>query len=180
MEVGKHQNISVRDTVSHTCSRPQLIYNVEAANISLHGREETTASRETRAVKPSRQPPFPHAYFSSAPLENVTTAYAFQDRESRFCAGFMLQYADGTFKTLGQCRLGLDKVIAIQKPLWVVYAAASYHSRDRGLLEGFIVHFSRSSRPGRDVPTNVSWLCHPMVGVLEVWLTGKRTRLNFV
>lgn len=56
-------------------------------------------------------------YFSSAPLAQIDCAYVFEDDEQGLCRGILFEYANGSSRSVGQCRLGVDRRKEYVEPL---------------------------------------------------------------
>ncbi|KAH6604932.1 hypothetical protein Trco_006639 [Trichoderma cornu-damae] len=60
-------------------------------------------------------PAFTQAFFSSAPLENVVRLRVFTDH-AKCCRGLLLEYEDGSKRSVGECRIGVDRQRVYRSP----------------------------------------------------------------
>lgn len=90
----------------------------------------------------------------------------------------MLQYDDVTKKTLGQCRLGLDDVAHVERPVHLRYYTISCRTRiyikKKKKIEGLAVRFfdqaERALAHEEDkLDENGEGTCHEMLGTSESW-----------
>lgn len=89
----------------------------------------TDADKQTETTEPNIQPehwPLERAFFSFASLEGVLNVHVFSDKLRKLCKGILFEYENGSKRTVGQCRLGWDRVQSWQKPLSMFYESASY------------------------------------------------------
>ncbi|KAL6413025.1 hypothetical protein AUP68_02520 [Ilyonectria robusta] len=129
---------------------------------------------QQKPLPPGINPPFKKACFSSASLESVERAEVFYDEESRLCKGIVIHYLDGTRRSLGQCRVGLDPTQTYTEPSHFCYA---YPRVGRDGLE---VQFTTDSEHKHWNSHELEWACYQMAGVLQFWFTKQQVALNFV
>jgi hypothetical protein len=188
----------VNDFVCQTSGRPLLLHNVRSGSISnpttKNARVHTAGIAVTAAYPMedivqrhstllSGKQPFEQACFSSAPLKEVASVDVFSDGEFRICTGILLRYADGTRRSLGQCRLGYDDVTHVEEPIYwcytpTTYRLANYHGEISGFLVQFLpreLHCHQSS-----AQQSMEWTCYGMEGTVEFWFNSTSMQLNIV
>ncbi|SPO05544.1 uncharacterized protein DNG_08231 [Cephalotrichum gorgonifer] len=71
-------------------------------------------------VAPRRTPAGRHhlrdAYFSSAPLSNVVSVTVFYFADTTRCRGIIFKYGNGGERSVGQCRVGVDRTERFDQP----------------------------------------------------------------
>lgn len=112
------------------------------ANILAYSMGSQDEQALYRAPEQEIDPPLTDAYLSTANLEDVATVYVFAARGSEFCVGILLQYGNGASRSLGQCRLGVDRCIAVQRPRQFHWAEDTYRCPRTAIrYDGFYVCF---------------------------------------
>ncbi|KAL7916015.1 hypothetical protein GGI35DRAFT_431322 [Trichoderma velutinum] len=105
-----------------------LIHEIPSSGLMTFIGTDADKQTETTeaAVDPQRVWPLPHAFFSSASLEGVLHVHVFNDKLRNLCKGILFEYENGSKRTVGQCRLGWDRVQSWRRPLRIFYDSASY------------------------------------------------------
>ncbi|KAJ3529490.1 hypothetical protein NM208_g9731 [Fusarium decemcellulare] len=162
-----------------------IIYNtLELEPVSVIG-AYPTGKEENTPIAPFRHPfigdpPFPNAYFSSAPLESVNRICIFSNKHIGMCIGILLQYENGAQRSLGQCRVGIDPTEDYVKPVRICFRRQVYTRLGvSGELQATRVRVS-SSGPGHHVHYEQGWTCFEMQGELEFWFSWQETRLTVI
>lgn len=188
--------------VSRTSGRPLLLHNVRDRLTSLHShpRSRSIFCRAGIAVAgayprkeheeltfheltvPLKSQPFKYAYLSVAPLEDVDAVDVFSDSTSAICNGILLRYSDGTERSLGQCRFGLDDVEHVEKPVSLCYSPMTYKSPPYGEpIEGHGVHFFNQSTRVRALGEEDGEATrYEMRGTVEFWSAIGKMDLKIV
>lgn len=138
---------------------------------------------------PSSQFPRPnlgfyHLAHSWAPLENVTRVRVFKAAATGHFRAILLDYENGAQRALGDCRLGVDPVVAHANPSRVCFAwkessppagNAGDRRRRRRPKGVFVVESGSESQHshGED-----GWICSPMMGVLHVWSWARGAKIS--
>lgn len=131
--------------------------------------------------------PFRDALFSSAPLERVRCLSIFNDKETGFCRGILLEYDNGAQRSLGQCRLDIDPVEYSTRPAGICFRRETHLiGPQHSIPSNFILGNPDSRRvttvksTGTDEHTHdeEGWTCVPMKGELEFWFTPGQTQLT--
>ncbi|ATY59501.1 hypothetical protein A9K55_003710 [Cordyceps militaris] len=139
----------------HCTRRPILVHDATAGQISLFAPEPAAT---TRMPWTQDSLPLGGEYTTQAPLEGVTAAHAFMDRETNHCGGILLQYQDGKKVSVGQCRLGLDKVQSVRHPVRICCATVNH------ILS---VEFTGEETHSHTNKGGANWTCHKMTGSLH-------------
>lgn len=139
----------------HCTRRPILIHDATAGQISLFA---PVPAATTRMPWTQDSLPLGGEYTTQAPLEGVTAAHAFMDRETNHCGGILLQYQDGKKVSVGQCRLGLDKVQSVRHPVRFCCTTVNH------ILS---VEFTGEETHSHTNKGGANWTCHKMTGRLH-------------
>lgn len=125
-----------------------------------------------------KNPPFRDACFSLSPLNGTSRIWLFNDNGNRFCLGILLEFNNGAQRSLGQCRVGIDRSEDYQKPVCICFRHQSYtHPGVSGLLQATTVTCTERqehSHGSRD------WACFRLQGELEFWFSIYETRLTVI
>ncbi|KND91539.1 hypothetical protein TOPH_03860 [Tolypocladium ophioglossoides CBS 100239] len=121
-------------------------------------------------------PPFEKAYFSSAPLEDVSSIRIFNEMEAQACRGIVIQYVNGSQRALGQCRVGIDRDQIVMRPRRLCLASfALGRSYTGDQLYGTKVESSTTLHHKHD---RTDWACNELRGVLRFWFKNQQTKLE--
>lgn len=187
IEIGQALNKPFKVYKFHpTQPRPVFIYDIQSNcwSIAEAGYKKEAASIST-TQELIKQPPFPSSHFSTASLEGVSLVYTFIDTSTQFCVGFILEYDNGTSKSLGQCRVGVDDLYCFQRPSRLCYAKGTVPSPlGHGMTrEGLILDFGKlypCNHHDSSLNEEMSWSCYKMKGNVECWFTFKATELFII
>lgn len=113
-----------------------------------------------------------------------TTTYVYAEggggeQQLRRCRGLVLRYGDGTTRTLGQCRVGIDEEVHTQKPVGLCYM----NMVDDGsvalefLADGAEPHAGHVSGDDGDEEEEDGWACHAMEGGITFWFIASYARM---
>ncbi|KAL6698217.1 hypothetical protein J3F84DRAFT_406505 [Trichoderma pleuroticola] len=136
------------------------------------------ADKQTEATEPNVQPehwPLHRAFFSSASLEDILHVRVFSDKLRNLCKGILFEYDNGSKRTLGQCRLGWDRVQSWRKPRSIFYDSVSYQIADPDDILDPVTHKSvwvtfdsESDHVSEDGILEEKF--YPMRGCLNFWV----------
>jgi hypothetical protein len=111
------------------------------------------------AVRPS-----PYVtYYSEANLCNVRKVLIFHTPEpTNICRGIIIEYENGGQRALGQCRVGVDRVVAVISPMRLCLAqleetASSLHGVRVEVQTDQFCHHSEDA----------GWKCYPLEGIIQ-------------
>lgn len=162
-----------------TESRPTLVYGVPTDGAISFAGAFPTVDGGIAPTFAKWTAPFENACFSSASLENVRQARVYYHKDARHFQGIILDYANGTRRALGQCRLGLDPVVQSNKPFSICYAHKPFVSPNtRATLYRVDVVFRGDEGCQREDTELLKWTCCAMEGTVQVWFAESQTRLN--
>lgn len=116
------------------------------------------------APQPLSTPPFAKALFSSGSLDGVAKATTFYEEDSEFVRGVLLQYKDGSYRALGQCRLGVDQVLTKECPSGFCLSGIRQERKVK-------VRFSDTTDHVHD---GEGWTCVPTQGSVEWWFDSQQ------
>lgn len=117
-----------------------------------------------------------NTYTSSAPLRNVVSVQVFHIPAKGICRGLLLRYADGSERTLNQCRISIyhrsQQYQSFKGQASSDAVAASVVCTLAVNLEGVAVSVARTTRHSHDED---GWTCHSIgQGVLHIHYTENR------
>ncbi|KAJ4864924.1 hypothetical protein T069G_01454 [Trichoderma breve] len=148
----------------------------------------TDADKQTETTEPNIQRqdwPLHRAFFSFASLEGVLNVHVFSDKLRNLCKGILFEYENGSKRTVGQCRLGWDRVQSWRKPLSLFYDSASYQITDpAGVLDpvkhkGVRVAFdSESDHVSKDDTLEKNF--YSMRGCINFWFLNNDAEIEIV
>lgn len=127
--VGSRSKGQVKDLFLDASTSLTMVYGEprERYPISFFGTYCGTSSTQTfpspfRLIK--RGPcPINDAYFSWAPLHDVSSTLVFYDQETGFCRGIVFCYQNQGLRAVGQCRLQVDPAESIVQPVQLCFQA---------------------------------------------------------
>lgn len=161
-----------------------LIYNNPNFNaLSLIGTVLEDTAKPLRVVPIC--PPWPgpeqlsfnNAYFSTAPLSNVTRAVVFNDPDSGFCRGILLDYKDGAERALGQCRVGVDSATTYSRPTHICYRRIAYCLPGKEYwMKAIIVECTDK---GDHEDEDEDWICHSTSYEVDFWFDHEQVNIFF-
>lgn len=160
-------------TLVHGISRMGAVYPMGLAPRSEQGEDDGVVYENPMNLSP----PFEHAYFSVAELDNVVSIEVYHDQILGICRGVNVQYESGGERALGQCRVGVDSVSTYAKPMWFCFKKTTYLrpgtrvERDSIKIE---CHAGAKHHHQQD-----GWSCCQFPSRLEWWFTSEETRISF-
>ena len=188
--VGLTWSISAQDLLLCPTPPEVLIYNVEELKpLSVFGtlkEDQDSTFTISPFYKPVVfRPPFTSAFFSAAPLSDAKFVTVFNHFETGFCMGILLEYKNGSRRSLGQCRLGLDNAVCYDGPSRGCLRQIETHvplkkriaSGTSTLVKSTVVKFTRDAKHNH---SEDGWTCFPMQGELEFWFSCEETDLIVV
>ncbi|POR31267.1 Uncharacterized protein TPAR_08516 [Tolypocladium paradoxum] len=161
-----------------------IIYNtLELQRVSVLG-AYTTERDDGSPISPFAHPfigdaPFPNACFSLAPLKGVSRVGVFNNRQTGFCMGILLEYDNGAQRSLGQCRLDVDPVEYYAKPARICFRRQSYVGPRRTSVSLRATIVESTGRCGHSNDEQ-GWTCFAMRGELEFWFSAEETMLTAI
>lgn len=119
--------------------------------------------------------------YTSAPLQNIRRLRVFRKKEGSW-KGMLLYYTNGSQRSVGQCRVGVDDSTSYDDPRGIcLYGrAALQHSESEGNDEfnaGDVV-IRTGDKCEHDSP--LLHRCWPLTGELGVWFAGAVARINVI
>ena len=123
-------------------------------------------------------PPLKGAFLSSALLANVIEVQVFRDFTTGFCKGIILEYSTGAQQALGQCRIGLDPIVAYKSPSHICAAHSEHRLPNRGydIREARVTATSLEHHEHCD--SKLEWECFSMTGRLYFWFSREESLLT--
>ncbi|CAG7559849.1 unnamed protein product [Fusarium equiseti] len=113
----------------------------------------------------SASPSFiPHVHCYSAPLDNVSCMHVLEDDGGK-CNGFLLEYNDGAQRALGNCRLGVDRMVKYWKPSRICLMGGPQGS------PRLPMSYVEAGNDDEHEHELLGWTCNPCHGVLEFWFS---------
>jgi hypothetical protein len=144
--------------------------------ISLGLCPENTCTSNAEEPLPLTKPPHRlTACFSCVPLERVNIAQVFIDDDTQRCRGVLVEYTDGSQRTLGECRLGSDQPVTYAQPMQVCFHTCK--NLDNHSWVDKIRFHDESQAHGHD---ESNWACSEMKGVMECWFTATHLQLTVI
>ncbi|KID82755.1 hypothetical protein MGU_09924 [Metarhizium guizhouense ARSEF 977] len=161
-----------------------IIYNTSQLRpISVIG-AYTTQKDDNLPIDPFRcpliekNPPFRDACFSLSPLNGTSRIRLFNDKDNGFCLGILLEFNNGAQRSLGQCRVGIDRSEDYQKPVCICIRRQSYTRPEiTGLLQATTVTCTERQEHSHG---SREWTCFRLQGELEFWFSLYETRLTVI
>ncbi|OPB38363.1 hypothetical protein A0O28_0014680 [Trichoderma guizhouense] len=148
----------------------------------------TDADKQTETTEPNIQRqdwPLHRAFFSFASLEGVSDVHVFSDKLRNLCKGILFEYENGSKRTVGQCRLGWDRVQSWRKPPSMFYDSVSYQITDpAGVLDPVrhksvrVTFDSESDHVSEDGTFEKDF--YPMRGCLNFWFLSNDVEIEIV
>ncbi|KAM0258087.1 hypothetical protein ACHAQJ_003992 [Trichoderma viride] len=145
----------------------------------------TDADEHTETTDADIQPTIealPRAFFSSASLEDILNVHVFTNEWKNLCRGVLIEYEDGSKRSLGQCRLDMDVVQSWHKPLSFFHVPGLYGRREGGsTVESKCVQVafdSESDHVLEDGTLETNY--YEMKGRINFWFTLNDTELQIV
>ncbi|KAI1090914.1 hypothetical protein F5B19DRAFT_503459 [Rostrohypoxylon terebratum] len=105
------------------------------------------------------------AYFSRAPLVDITSAGVFYDEDNQLCKGIIFRYHDGACRAVGQCRVHIDATTWVCRPRRLWYRI---HTRD---LRHRVIYSLQVTLQEAPIHQQEGWRCHQLEGMLNFWFT---------
>lgn len=122
-------------------------------------------------------PPFEHAYFSHAELDDVVSMEVYHDKALRICRGILVRYANGGERALGQCRIGVDSLRSFEQPTCFCFKKTNY-LRPTTRVERAGIAIECHAEAQHDHGEG-EWTCCEFPGRLEWWFTSEESRISF-
>ncbi|OAA70684.1 hypothetical protein ISF_02658 [Cordyceps fumosorosea ARSEF 2679] len=160
-------------TLIHGISRMGAVYPLGTAPRNEEGEEEEVFYQNPMNLSP----PFEHAYFSYAELDEVVYVEVYHDKALRICRGVVVGYKNGGARALGQCRIGVDAVRVYERPLCFCYKTTKY-LRHGTRVERDSVEIECHSQAYHDHAED-GWTCCKFPSRLEWWFTSEESRISF-
>ncbi|CAG7557904.1 unnamed protein product [Fusarium equiseti] len=113
------------------------------------------------------------AFFSWAPLDDVSSTLTFNDPSTGFCKGIMFQYRNGGYRTVGQCRWHVNSAIRVEHPSVFQFKVKRQRAPWNTMTFLVRVAFQHSE----DEQAEEGWECHPLKGYVEFWFTDEASYL---
>lgn len=107
-------------------------------------------------------------HLSSAPLRGVILAEVFQRGQRPECRGILLTYKDGSKRTVGDCRLGIDPSQRFERPDRLCVAVGGEENRRPGIPRPFYVKVRFQNGAARVK----GWKTSKMEGHIYFWFTA--------
>ncbi|KAK1250637.1 hypothetical protein MKX08_010640 [Trichoderma sp. CBMAI-0020] len=132
--------------------------------------EQKDAKAEPTFTFRYRKQPFRSASFSSAPLHNVIRAQVYIGRRfsTSMCRGVMLEYANGSKRALGECKVGIDRIEDCFEPTHFCYNSVLKNNVQVKVCNA-------SSHPTHE--ENDNWKCCLMKGVMDFWFSEREVEI---
>lgn len=110
---------------------------------------------------------------SLASLERVLCMQVFYISDTMICRGIIIERDNGTKQTLGQCRIGMDRIQAYNNPSHICFASATPRQCEaHGLREALEVVATTVTKDHNHQEDG--WTCCEMRGILK-FCTGFKT-----
>ncbi|KAI5924935.1 hypothetical protein F4810DRAFT_700405 [Camillea tinctor] len=110
------------------------------------------------------------AYFSWAPLKDISSVEVFYDESGERCRGIMFHYLNGGRRAVGQCRLHVDHVKQFFQPQGLCFRVDTHTSppnRVNYIVVTYTVEISfEDTKRGTE-----GWSYRPLDGILKFWFT---------
>lgn len=176
--IGPHFIGPTQDFIWPVKEQLLLIFNVaELAAISAISAYPNQSS-ETTPFARFGKPPFQEACFSCAPMENIEFLQIYSDAETGLCRGILAEYSNGSQRSLGECRIGLDPVCTYKNPACLCFTQITRIRPETFIeLKGIRVSSSHHSEHEHDTE---GWSCFPMHGTLQFWFTNEQSILEVI
>lgn len=132
------------------------------------------------------RPPIRGGCYSFAPLKDVVRISIYRSTKRKLCRGILLEYQNGAQRSLGQCRLGVDKGKHYTKPTRLCFRPTTYDgawpNRPRYPVPGghqkvTVVRCMTESHHTHD---KGGWTCCRLEGELEFWFSEGETSLKYI
>ncbi|EGX91146.1 hypothetical protein CCM_05304 [Cordyceps militaris CM01] len=160
-------------TLIHGISRMGAVYPLGRAARNAEGEEEEVFYQNPMNLSP----PFEHAYFSYAELDEVTNVDIYHDEALGICRGVVVGYKSGGARALGQCRVGVDTVRVYEQPACFCYKKTTYLRQDTPVERDSVSIECRSSADHGH--SEDGWTCCKFPSRLEWWFTSEESRISF-
>ncbi|KAK4162351.1 hypothetical protein QBC43DRAFT_380020 [Cladorrhinum sp. PSN259] len=111
------------------------------------------------------------AYFSWAPLCDVSSTLVFYDQYTGFCRGIVFRYQNGGSRAVGQCRLQVDPAETVVGPVRLCFRASLYSlgwGREKYTVR---VKFKQDARANCTEEDIEGWESRLMKGLVKFWFT---------
>lgn len=153
---------------SHEESRPIANFYTYAVNES----RGVTSVNYPRLLRPPQR--WRDAYFSTAPLDNITQIEVFYDKSNGFCGGLLLDYENGAQRALGQCRLGIDATTISVSPSRLCWLSTS-HPPSEGLESRWATKVEISGTAKEHRHNDDGWHCSDLKKkTINFWFSNLR------
>ncbi|OAA79129.1 hypothetical protein LEL_02615 [Akanthomyces lecanii RCEF 1005] len=160
-------------TLIHGISRMGAVYPLGTPPHNEEGEEVEVLYQNPMSLSP----PFEHAYFSHAQLDDVASIEIYHDKALRICRGVVVRYKNGAERALGQCRLGVDAMRVYWHPTCFCYRKTKY-LRPGTRVERDSVDIECNTNAEHDHPED-DWACCKFPSRLEWWFTSEESRISF-
>ncbi|PKK51050.1 hypothetical protein CI102_2945 [Trichoderma harzianum] len=109
-------------------------------------------------------------YYSWASLDGVSSVRIFYEDDFEFCRGLMFYYENGASRTVGDCRVQIDREATVDKPTQICFRTKVPESENGengiGTVCKLRVEFEHHN--GHDE----RWHCLPFRGIIRFWIAG--------
>ncbi|OIW22970.1 hypothetical protein CONLIGDRAFT_625286 [Coniochaeta ligniaria NRRL 30616] len=112
--------------------------------------------------------PINDAYFSWAPLRDVSSTLVFYDQETGFCRGIVFCYQNRGLRAVGQCRLQVDPADRFVQPVRLCFRTRPYGNQH---IYNVQVKFNPTETDSE------GWESRPMEGLVKFWFTPESSFL---
>ncbi|KAJ4003793.1 hypothetical protein NW752_011916 [Fusarium irregulare] len=179
ISIGMFHSGAHKDIVMSQSSPELFIYSAADTGPSTifgtYPREE-----EKREVSPPFPDPWssnpatiPHVQYYSAPLQNVRSMNVLEDDGGK-CNGLLLEYNNGAQRALGNCRLGVDRMVKYWKPSRFCQMGGPLGSPRLGIS---YVEAGNNDEHEHELQ---GWTCSPFKGVVEFWFSKDHSIIRIV
>jgi hypothetical protein len=180
--VGPHFTGTTQDIVWPVQQQLLLIFNVtEVAAITAMSPYPNQSSGGIRPFGRFKKPPFKDACLSSAPLEDIAVLHIYSDAESGLCRGILAEYYNGSQRTLGECRIGMDPVRTYEDPAGLCFSRV-LRNLPKTLIElkGTKLCIASQSEHQQHQHDGEEWSWSPMRGTLQFWFTNEQSIMDVI
>ncbi|KAI5467578.1 hypothetical protein BGZ63DRAFT_449696 [Mariannaea sp. PMI_226] len=174
ISLGPYHKDSTQDFLISAEDRPTLVHDVlELGSLSTFGAYPHTKEKtQIHPRQPCGRPFHKQACFSSAPLQGVSKAEIFYEKDTGMSKGILLEYDNGGRRALGQCRLGVAGIQVTGKPGQL---CLTDYSDIHQTAISFTAADSQQHRHEK-----LGWRCYEMKGTLESWTFGSTTTFKVI
>ncbi|KAL7905387.1 hypothetical protein GGI35DRAFT_460585 [Trichoderma velutinum] len=108
-------------------------------------------------------------YYSWASLDGVSSVVIFYEDDTEFCRGLMFYYENGARRTVGDCRVQMDREATVDKPTQICYRTKIPESEngENGIGSVCKLRVEFEHHHGHD---DERWHCLPFRGIMRFWI----------